>query len=376
MRRIALSFFIFIVYTSYGTTWPVAYPYKQRIEGQKVRVEAIAYNPYESATVPSGKTNVYYKDELLYSIDKYYRNNIYTSDDGHYFAIVYSINDVRINEFNRNDGDQINFNRRIIEIFKDGVLYKNVFLRDIIDTTDVVKNGHYFEWSYYIDINGFRDAEYGCEACNEVYGKKALKKLDTGYIDSSSYFECIRQCDSARNKETELNIAMNANYVENNTLVVLTSQRSAVRINFNTLDIQRVQFNTVVPDKEKYNPPKLIRRYNELKIPDKFYLPNLDNGMKFEDAVAALFGLKSDGEQKAIFDVFIRPTIDVAGHCVDLYVDVNDLRISEYHSDNTQNKDMTEKLYKWCKEQVFSSKKIPKGFEKYQFYGIIDLYGK
>ena len=44
----------------------------QTVEGQSVRVEAISYSPFQSSPM-IGSTKVFYEDQLLYTIDQYWR---------------------------------------------------------------------------------------------------------------------------------------------------------------------------------------------------------------------------------------------------------------------------------------------------------------
>jgi hypothetical protein len=77
--------------TVFGTTWSAAYPYVQKIDGQDITVKAFPYAPYSGSPM-IGFTKVYLNKEVLYTINKYYRERIFTSDDGQYLTVVHTSN--------------------------------------------------------------------------------------------------------------------------------------------------------------------------------------------------------------------------------------------------------------------------------------------
>ena len=133
----------FLTIQCFGTTWAAAYPYTQKIDGQNIVIKAYSYSPYYgSPTI--GITKVYSNNRLLYSIDRYYRENIFTSQDGQYLAVVNTIISSRLMGSIFFVGSQIDFNETAIEVFKNGLPFKTYSLKDIIDTTRFTNDDNIF----------------------------------------------------------------------------------------------------------------------------------------------------------------------------------------------------------------------------------------
>jgi hypothetical protein len=365
--------FTFWIVKCIGTTWSAAYPYTQHIVGQNVVVKAISYEPYSSSPM-IGITRVYFDNKLLYSIDKYYRETIFTSNDGQYLVVVHSLNSTGVTSYTTFGNEQINFNQPAIEIFKAGKPFKTFELKDVVDTNKLMNDGHFFDWAYYVDFEAFDNA-----ICNCNYWQKELtksEKKDCSDGDATSYcIEWISGCDSAKIFEQEKTIYDNSIYVQDNSLFVLTNQHVVVKLDFSNLSLQKIPFEQIVPDKKIFNPPKVNRKYKKVNMPDKFDEPNLKDGQSFEKAVAQLFGLSvSANNEKKSYCVFIdNLVIDRNGKCIDCYGTVNDESISEFFLTESENKVMTEKLNQWAKAQTFQTKLIPEGFEAYSFLCIVYL---
>lgn len=373
---IILPFFLFVIFAqnTFATTWEAAYPYTQQIEAQEVVVKAFSYSPYErSPTV--GVTKVYYKNKLLYSIDKYYREQFFTSNDGRMLVVVHTSNAVGVTSYTKTNFDRINFNRTAIEVFKDGKPFKTFKLQDVIDTALLLNNGRFFDWSYGYDAEAYREAEWGCKSCKEIYGTDVLAKCDTSEIDLEDWEECKRECDSAKQKNIELHIFNNSIYVKSNSLFILTNQNTAVKLDFASMTIQKLPLEKVMPDKKKFYPPKFTRTYSEVKLPDKFDLPNLKDGRSIDEAIAGVFRLSvSDGYNESIFDIVMRHlVIDSKGKCVEFHGWVYDTRFPGFLSDESENKKMSAKLEKWIRKQTFQTDLIPASFSKYAFYSSVYL---
>lgn len=357
-----------------GTTWSAAYPYSQQIDGQQVIVKAFPYDPYSGSPM-LGVTRVYYDKKLLYTIEKYYRERIFTSADGHYLVVVHTSNSVGVASYTTFGIEQINFNQPAIEIFKDGYPYKTFSLKDVIDTTKLANNGRFFYWGYYVDLEAFRNAEFGCQSCIEVYGKKVLRTGDTSEIELDEWDECKSECDSVKLKELEIRVSRNSMYVQDNSLYILTNQGVVIKLDFLTFEVNQIPFDKIIPNKKSFSPPQLNRKYKKVKLPGQFDQPNMKDGRSFEKGVAGLFGLSvPDIKEENTFNVFINHLVlDSNGKCVDFNGHVYDERISEFFTEESVNKEMTEQLNKWVKEQTFQTKLVPKGFDGYSFLCIVYL---
>lgn len=360
--------------TAFGTTWSAAYPYTQQIDGQNVVIKVFPYAPYSGSPM-IGVTKVYLNKKLLYTIDKYYRERIFTSNDGQYLVVVHTSNSAGITSYTSFGIEQINFNQTAIEVFKNGQPFKAFTLKDVVDTTKLANNGRFFYWGYNVDFEAFQDAEFGCKSCEEVYGKRGLKTGDTTEIYPDELEKCRNQCDSVKLKKVEINISKNSIFAKDNSLFVLTNLNVVVKLDFAGMTVQQIPFDTILPDKKNFNPPKIYRKYKKVKLPGEFDQPNMKDGRSFEKGVADLFNLTvPDNTTEKSFCVFISYLVlNKEGKCIDFYGTVNDERISKYFSEESKNKEMTEKLNKWVKEQTFDTKLIPKDFDGYSFRCIFYL---
>lgn len=369
MRLLLCALFVVFVTYANATTWAAAYPYRQHIEGQEVVIEAIPYNAYVGS--PSGVTRVYFKNKLLYTIDKYYREKIFTSNDGQYFAIVHTTNMVGVTSTITMGHERIDYNQPAIEVYKNGILYKSFSLKDVIDTSRLRHEGFLFDWGYYANTEPYFDAQCGCEACLEVYGKKVLRNCDTAKISFDECEECKKQCDSIKLREAEVNLMNNSSYVSDNYLYTLSNQGFVVRFSFDFFSIEKLPFHEIIPDKLSFHPHKVIRKYKNVRLPGKFDLPDLKSGKTLDEAIAILFKLPQNG-QKPI-EIFISSlTINSDGICIN-----PEITVSSEDPDNPENlienTTMTATLIDWVKNQRFKTNLIPKGSDQYSFYSFITL---
>jgi len=360
-------FLTFLIIKCSGTTWVAAYPFTQKNEGQKVTIKAVSYAPFNASPM-LGVTKVYYNKKLLYKIDKYYREKILTSDDGKYLAVIRtSYQSVFLSDHSY---------RPAIEILKNGQPFKILYLNDIIDTTKILhKNGFYY-WNYYFDSDAFRWAKYGCQNCRKDFSSRVLRTGDTSEIDEDEWEECKRQCDSVKYEKLAIKISKNSMYVKNNCLIIFTNQGTVIKLDFATFTIQQIPVGVYITQEKSYNAPKLIRKYKKVKLTNTFEIPNLTNGNNYKQEVGNIFGLSisKTSNDTTIFNVFIHHiVINKYGKCIDFYGNIYDERISKYSSKQSINKEMTEKLNIWAKEQFFETKLIPKGFECYSFICIVNL---
>ncbi len=225
-----------------------------------------------------------------------------------------------------------------------------------------------------MDFEAFDKAIWNCNYWRKDLTRSDKKECLNG--DTTSYCrEWIQGCDSLKIFEQEKFVYTNSIYVQDNSLFVLTNQNVVVKLDFATLSVQQIPFDKIVADKKTFNPPKLNRKYKKVKLPYKFDQPNMKDGRSFEKGVAELFNLTvPDNTNEKSFCVFINYLVlNKEGKCIDFYGTVNDERISKYFSEESKNKEMTEKLNKWVKEQTFDNKLIPKGFDGFSFLCIVYL---
>lgn len=357
-----------------GTTWRAAYPYTQQIDGQNVVVKAFPYDPFAGSPM-IGVTKVYLNNKLLYSIDKYYREKIFTSEDGQYLVVVHTSNSAGVSSYTSFGMEHNNFNQAAIEVLKNGQPFKTFTVKDVVDTTKLLNNGRFFNWGYYVDFEAFQNADFGCESCKEVYGRRVLRTGDTSEIDFDDWEECKRECDSARFKNTAIRISKNAIYVQGNSLFVLTSQNIVVKLDFAEMTIQQISFDKVVPNKKRFNPPTLKRKYKKIKYPEKFLLPNLYDGKPIEQGLAEFLDKRRSNRDSALIQLYFHTLlINKDGKCEDLYVSPTirgDLKKDFMYFENDQ--ELKKEIEDWIKQQTFRTETIPRDFQKYLYSNFVYL---
>lgn len=369
MRLFISAIFILIVTNASATTWAAAFPYIQYIEGQAVTIEAIPYNPYAGS--PLGVTKVYFKNKLLYTLDKYYREKIFTSSDGQYLAIVHITNSAGITSFTSMGHEKIDYNQPAIEVYKNGVWFKSFSLKEIIDTSRLLQNGFFFHWGYDVYTNQYMDAQYGCESCLEFYSKKILRNCDTAKISFEECEECNRQCDSVKIRDIEVNLMNNSIYVSNNCLYILSNQGIVIKLSFNSFSIEKLPFDKVIHNKYTFSPNKVIRKYKKVRLPNKFDLPDLKSGKTLKEEINNFFTL-SNFDQKSTEISIYSLIINKAGICINAENTVYTVDPSN-PKELIENTLITTALTKWIKEQRFNTSLIPKGYDQYSFYSFIRL---
>lgn len=382
MRVVVVLFFLFLhAIPLQATTWAAALPYTQQIEGQQIIIKAKAYWPY--AASPYGETAVYNKKELLYTIDRYFRGPVYTSNDGIYLVAVATNNYTGVTSTVHFGQNWINYNAPAITIYKNGRLFKVYRIRDVVDTTLLLNDGVLYDWGYSIDWGErVQEMQYNCDACIKTYGKKALASCDTEEIEPDECKQCNSDCDSVALFRKLLSFVENSVYVEKNVLHVITNQNKIILLDFKDLSLGSVPLNGLDKDFETFDPPKRKTEYDTtINLPDKFAEPTLLSGENLDTALARYLGIKlargnsfMDGE----WSVFLRRlVINTHGLCEELDMDIWDQNGRRFKSRNLStslsNKQLKEKIEKWFMLQHYNTDLIPKGFKKYSFYTFLEF---
>ncbi len=370
MRILLFLIFVMLARPLVAMTWQPAYPYKQHIEGQNITIEAIPYYAYAGSPLP-GITNVYFGNKLLYTINKYYREKIFTSKDGQYLAVLHTTNATGVSSIMIMGHEKIDYSQAAIDVFKNGDLFKTFSIQAVIDTSRLWHNGYLYDWGYHVNVDAFLNAQFGCEACVEVYGKKVLKNCDTAEISYGDCEECKRQCDSIKLRDAEVVLMNNSSYVDGNYLYVLSNQGPVIRLDFESLLIEKLSFNEVIPNRATFHPPRLIRKYNKVHLPNQFDLPDLKNGKKIENASEELFATSKNGYHS--IEIFISSlTIDRNGLCINADVTVS-VENPNAPRDLIEDTVLTKTFIEWIKKERFKTNLIPRRFDRYSFYSFITL---
>jgi hypothetical protein len=357
-----------------ATTWSAAQPYKIVSAENDIIVEAIPYQPYHWS--PLGETRVYKAGRLLYTIDKYFREPVFTTSNGEYFIVVFNSNSYGVSSIVHFGQNTIDKNRTAIEIFKNGKPFKKYSMSDVIDTSVLPNNGVLYQWSYFVDWprEVIKDVVSGCKICKDIWEEDVLISCDTNEIDIVNCEECRTECDSAALYEQLYRIEESSIGIKGDTLRILTSQRILIEVAFSPKSLQRIPF-----DVSKMNVPKITTRKVEIKeieMPDKFALPQLANGDTMETELRKLFadlGRYNGNDQVAV--TISNLLIDSLGRCENLELTVVDIANKDWdkHYYNYSAKKFYSILSNWIKLQRFDTSLLPPSFKKYSFYGFIDI---
>lgn len=353
-----------------ATTWSPALPYIQKTEGQSVVIKAKAYQPYDSK--PYGLTEVYKEDTLLYTIDRYFREDVFTSYDGIYFVVVMTNNYAGVTSVTYFGQNWINYDEEAIVVYKNGVLHKVFTIRDIVDTAKLPNDGVFYDWGYTInwDRERVREMLYNCESCIETYGKEVLASCDTNEIFEDECVECNNDCDSLALFKKEIAFSRKTKFVKDNVLYVI-SKEEVVLINFSDLQIQKVPFERVVKNKDKFNPPLITTTYDSLLIlPDKFAFPHLYDGRNVDSALKHYLNENYPellARNDRLYITIRKFVLNKSGLCEEL----------ELYPHLCATKTECQKLKKiiepWLMLQNYDTSLIPGGFDKYSFYDFIHM---
>ena len=373
MRQLPATFLlfltlIFLTYNALATQWFAAYPYTKQVEGQNVIIKSIPFEPFSGSPM-KGLTQVFLHNKLLYSVDNYYREPLFASNDGRYLVIVNTFKPVSLHIA---DWD---YNQEVIKVLLDGKPFKAFTLKEVIDTAIL----DYHSWGYGFDYEAFRNAEIGCKNCREVYGRRVLRTCDTMNIFTEECEKCKRQCDSVKLKKNSIY------YVQNNSLFVLTNQNTVVKLDMNTLSLEILPMEKAIPNKENFKPPKIKVQYKKVRYPDKyfkysnageaFFLPKLKNGKIIEEGIAELLCKKvgNDDSDSAVIELYFHTLlITKEGKCDEVYVSISQKAANEKKFPLKYPPDEEDVLLKliveqWIMEQEFETKTLPKGFLKYAY---------
>lgn len=373
LKAIAVALLVLIsVQQIKAITYFPAYPYTQNTEGQDIKIEAIPYNPYGGLTC-LGVTRVYENKNLLYTVDRYFRNPIFTSDNGQFLVIVHrTILRYPLEDFKKRDAE-----KTAIEILKNGEAYKSFSLSEVIEFDSLQNNGPFYEWTYSIDFEKFGEVKK-----NYAYWDQSLRiweKWECLMGDSSDYcLQWMNARDSMKIYKNEREVYHQAIFIENNRLCILSNQNTAIHLDLVDLSLEKEAIQNVLSDKESFSPPETKKKFHDYKLPEEFTEPALADGSSLELRIAELLECEviSFGE-KEIYTVYIGYLlIDENGRCIKFSGRVYDKGISKYYTKESVKPAMSAKLENWIMSQAFQTDLIPKGFDAYSFKCIIRLKEK
>jgi hypothetical protein len=280
---------------------------------------------------PIGKTIIYSSDSTeIYKIPRYFeisdnRKELFLSNDGRKLAYIVD------REFSWNDVYQ-----NTIELYKDGLKFKEYSLSDLIDCNNETENCFLFSK----------------EAIDSIGRFKGKRKI---YLKESA-------------TDLEKHITNRAVYISNDTLIVFCKTSKVVKINLNSGELSyeklsEFDYESVMQlDTLEFNSQKF-------KKPSLYGLPKLINGKDVEESLANYLDMSIYPEYSRNSDKFKRYSLNL-----EIIIDSTGSgtigRMEDY-GDLPE-----EKIKAFVSESKFQTKEIPLGIEKWRFDAWIALMNK
>src|SRR5690554_1900040 len=340
MRYCITIILIFLSSSSWATTWGPVYPFVQKTENGKVKTHSIPYGVYDGPHGP-GETFVYSNGNLLYSIDKYFLSPFFTTNNGQYliefdFHIDYHQPLGNIDDSGNVTTEPIIYDGKAVNIYKDGKLFKTIDFKELkIDNSKIKVNnyGNQFSWNYSIN-------------------------------------------DSIKNK-LKMKMYQHPAFIEENKLYLISVDNQLISIEIETGNIiDRQNAFEILKLKTNWKPNTIKRKYKKVKYPDKFFLPNLQNGKSIDKALSELIDMRTTEGDKdsALLQIYFHTLlINKDGKCEEVYVSPS--RRSDLKNDfyDEVDKQLKTEIEKWVMGQTFNTKTIPNKFLKYKYSDFVYL---
>lgn len=291
-------------------------------------IQTIPFDNIEQTT--TGKSIVCKSDKtLLYEIPRHFENSydrmIFLSNDGK--TIVY----IQNREYYWKG---VNYN--CIEIYKNGFLFKQFKLNDLITCDSNNEDCFLF-------YNGAIDSVKWKSGKKEIVYKKTATNLEK--------------------TATEKPI-----FINNDTIYIFTKTNEIVKIDLTTTKITKSVFSEISEEWLKSIKP-IKFEYEEFKASSLYGLPNLSNGNPIEKGIANEFNMSIFPEFKKNSDKYKRYSIKIQ-----IIVDTNGNAVIdeiENYSDLSE-----EKIKSFIESHKFETNSIPIVTEKWRFDGWIELMNK
>ena len=275
-----------------------------------------------------GNTIVYTADSTeLYKFPRYF-------EFGYFDQQVFLSNDgSTITDIANGDLDFSNYQQKCITIYKNGKLFKEYALHDIIDC----------------DLKDHRE-------CTLFYFKDAIEKVSYDL----HYKRTIVFKKNATDFEKQL--TGNALYQSNDTLLIFCKMGQIIKLNLTSGDFIKEKLSTF--------DPKVISRYDTLHIQSYKVknpeltegLPIMFNGKNLDKELADYMGMQkfqnSYSDKYKVYNLSIETVIDLNGNA-------RVIDIKNYRYDSIPAK---EKIYSFFENNKFETKYIPKGVDGWKYY--------
>jgi len=294
--------------------------------------------PNEDAERTKIGNTIFYKTDSteLYKFPRYF-------EFGYFDQQVFLNNDgSTITDIANGDLDFYNYQQKCITIYKNGKLFKEYALHDIIDC----------------DSKDHRE-------CKLFYfAKDAVEKVSY----ESNRIRTIVFKKNATNFEKLL--TRNPLYQCNDTLLVFCKLGQIIRLNLSTGELTKEK-STVFDTKNITGFDTLqVQSYKVINPTASDEFPKMANGKKTEERLADFIGMKvskeRDSEKYKIYDLYISAHIDIEGNA----------HVTEIKNYRFNGIPAEAKIYSFFYENKFETKNIPTGVDGWIFRSSVMLINK
>lgn len=325
--------------TAFATTWAPIYPYTQKTEDGKIKSYSVPYGVYDGGYGP-GQTFVYSNGKLLYSIDKYFSTPFFTTNNGQYliefdFFLNYRQPFEIVDDSGKVTIEPVLYDGKAVTIYKDGKLFKTIDFSELkIDTSKIKINevGNWFSWNYMV-------------------------------TDTTK--------DALKNKMDQ-----HPAFIEMDKLYLITVDNQLIVIEVTTGQItDRKNGYETLKQKSNWTPTIFKRKYKKVKYPDKFLLPELQNGKTIDQGLAELLNKRvSNGDRdSAVIQIYFHTLlINKEGKCEDVYTSPS-LRKGTPKDNYIDDPKLKIEIEDWIKQQTFNTSTFPRGFQKFKYTDFVYL---
>ncbi len=283
-----------------------------------------------------GSTIVYKADSTelykfpIYFEFGYFDQQVFLSNDGN-----------TVTNITNGDLDFYNYQQKCITIYKNGKLFKEYALHDIIDCDSKDHRG-----------------------CKLFYFKDAVEKVS---YDSNRIRTIVFKKNAT---DFEKQLTRNALYQSNDTLLIFCKMGQVIKLNLTTGNFIKGKLNTI--------DPKVMSRYDTIHIQSyKVKIPNLTegfpkmmNGKDLEAELAEYMGMQkfqnSYSDKYKVYNLSIVVVIDLKGNA-------HVVEVKNYRYDGIPSE---KKIYSFFENNKFETKYNPIGVDGWKYYCTVWLTNK
>lgn len=326
---ILLLCFITIEQVTSQTTYSICYKHSIPSQNDNYHLLTIPFDNIEQTS--TGKTMVFNSDSVkIYEIERYFeladqRKELFLSDNGE--TMVYLID----REF-KWEGVL----NKSIEIFKNGVSFKQFQLIDLID----------------------------CDSDNEDCYLFYKEAIDTIVWEDGKRKIIFKEHATAFEKQ----LTERATFLSNDTLYIFAKSEKLILIDLKTTNLKSTTYSEI--DQEKFKQIKPVQtKSQQFNAASSYGFPDLSSGLSLEKGLAKNLDM-------AVFPKDTKGSNKFKRYSVNLQIIVDKEGNATLDKMDTYSKLPKDKIKKFITSQKFVSNSIPSETEKWRFSGWMALMNK